>query len=200
MSLKSSSSSPVVNNTYDQRIALEDGGTVFKDVGDIHIESIDGDLIARALGITGDNVNRALASVDYATSDALAGMRGVAGQGLDLAGETISAAGGVIDAINSTSLATQKETNDLIRDIMGSNQTLASAIGATAANTMTTLRDTLSATLGSDNLAGSAEQSGGLSGWLARNPALAAIFGLGVLGLGAMVILKKPGGKSRAKR
>lgn len=65
-------------------------------------------------------------------------------------------------------------------------------LAAQSSNLNTTLRDTLSAVLGSDNLAGSAEQSGGAAGWMARNPILAGLMALGALfGLVTLATRKK---------
>jgi hypothetical protein len=180
---KGSSSANQTENITDNRVINAGDGLLLKDIGDISVSTVDADVVAAALGMTSRTIGDALGVVDSISiglentaREAMTATRGIAQ-------DSLSANLTLAQHYGDNTLAILEGAGGMVQQVLDSNQTLATAVGATAANTMTTLRDTLSATLGSDNLAGSAEQSGGITGWMSRNAGLTALFTVGAFAL-----------------
>jgi hypothetical protein len=177
------------STTTDNRISTGDGALIAQGGSVVTIESLDANLIADSLGIGADVVKEALAQNGDALFSAL-------GFGADIANTAMH---GVTDTANTAMTQLRgfaEHTNDYVFGLGAKLLDDNAALTGTALNTLTnqaqsfntTLRDTLSATLGSDNLAGSAEQSGGAAGFISRNPAMAAALAVGGFILALLVL------------
>lgn len=133
--------------TVDKRIATGDGAIVAQDGSQIHVESLDAGL----------------------AKDAMSLMKGLAENSNDGA---FSLSKYVIDVGENI-------TGKMVDAMAKKDENLGTLFESVTKGTQTTMRDVLATVAnsggGGQYLAGSADQSGGISGWIARNPLITAL-------------------------
>jgi hypothetical protein len=188
---KGSSSAKQTENIYDNRIGAGNDSIIIKDVSNISVTTAGADIVADALDTSAAIATLALSANSDAVDSAIGGMGRTADTAMDAVTDTASEA-----MANLTGLATGfgEGVFDLGTRLVDVNETLSKQAMTTMADQVqsfnTTLRDTLSSVLSSDNLAGSAAQSGSAEGWIARTPGMAAALALATLA-GLVLLTRK---------
>jgi hypothetical protein len=197
MSGPSKSSSSPTTTTEDRKITAGNDAIIATEGSNLYVERIDADLVAEALGVTGDTAQRALDRMAELADTTTAGTLAFSADTIDQVTRLARDTNEGVFSLGSELIDTSADLN---RRLVDSNADLATrtidTLSTQANNFNTTLRDTLSTIFSNGEnasvLAGSAGQSGGVSGWVARNPAAAAAAAFAGIAALALLSRKKP--------
>lgn len=159
----SKSSADTSSTTIDKRIAAGEGSLVAQDGSQIYVENLDAGLAAEAMRLMkglAENSNDGAFSLSKFAIDVNA----------DTAATFLKAYAAKDQQTAEDSAARDKRVDEMMNGFR-----------AVAADSQTTMRDTLATVLQSDYLAGSASQSGSAAGWITRNPVMAGVIGIATL-------------------